>query len=111
MTSNSLMKSIRGAALAAVTLLPSAGPALAQAVPNNFMQVGPGRRLANGTLHFDYSWGSSSGRLADLANCVVGEVVTYPSRDNPFPFPNPPWNRMCQPDSLVGSSDRWGGSG
>jgi len=65
------------------------------AIPNNFRQTGA-NDAGSGTLHFDYAWGSSSGNLADLANCEVGEQVTYNAAELPFaspPFPagiNPP---------------------
>ena len=59
------------------------------AVPNNFHSTGS-FDAGNGTLHFDYAWGSSTGHLADLAQCTVAEKVDYNSADLPFaspPFP------------------------
>jgi YD repeat-containing protein len=63
-------------------------------VPINFNQVADSDN--NGVLHLEYAWQSSTGNLADLDNCTVGEIVTYPS-GNPYapgsPFtataPNP----------------------
>lgn len=48
----------------------------------------------NGCLYFRYSWQSSTGNLADLEGCIVGEKVTY-NGGNPYNPPNPPcdhWN-------------------
>jgi hypothetical protein len=45
--------------------------------PINFQQVGAGTDLGNGDLFFSYTWQSSTGRLADLSSCLVGENVTY----------------------------------
>lgn len=58
----------------------------------DFQQVGPGVARANGTLHFKYSWKSSTGNLSDLKNCEVGERVVYPGRGSPYVWPSPPWN-------------------
>jgi hypothetical protein len=67
------------------------------AVPNNFHLTNTsGFDAGNGTLHLEYAWGSSTGHLADLAQCTVNEKVDYNSADLPFqspPFPagiNPP---------------------
>ncbi len=60
------------------------------AVPTNFRQTA-GRDAGGGVLHFDYAWDSSTGKLADLASCEVGEHVTYTQTEDP-PFaaaPNP----------------------
>ena len=59
--------------------------------PINFQQVGPGVQRPNGVLHFDYAWESSSGNLADLSNCKVGEKVDYPGAADPFVWPSPPY--------------------
>lgn len=101
MTGKFLMKSIRRAAIAAGGLLPYCSFVLAQPIPNNFMQVGAGVARAGGVLHFDYSWGSSTGNLADLAVCRVGERVTYPGNADPFPFPNPPWNQNVNNPTIL----------
>jgi hypothetical protein len=70
------------------------------AVPVNFHQDGAQQR-PGGVLHFDYSWGSSSGNLADLGNCEIGELVTYPGGANPFVFPNPPWNQNVANPTII----------
>jgi hypothetical protein len=59
--------------------------------PVNFQQVGPGVAGQSGLLTFNYSWQSSTGNLADLTNCQVGQIVTYPGTANPFPWPDPPY--------------------
>jgi hypothetical protein len=48
------------------------------AIPVNFRQVGVSQ-LSNGVLQFVYEWDSSTGNSGDLANCNVGEIVSYPS--------------------------------
>ena len=44
----------------------------------------------NGQLYFEYEWDSTSGNLAHLAGCKVGEKVDYPG-GNPYYWPYPPW--------------------
>jgi len=47
-----------------------------------------GKGTPNGdSLHFVYTWASSTGNLADLSNCMVSQRVTYPS--SPFLYPPP----------------------
>jgi len=60
------------------------------AYPVNFRQVGAPVG-ANGILVFEYTWDSSTGRREDLSNCIVGEIVTYPSAANPYIFQSPPF--------------------
>jgi len=57
------------------------------ATPTNFHQVGSGTDNS-GTLHFNYAWDSSTGKLSDLNACTVGEIVNYPS-GNPYSWPSP----------------------
>jgi hypothetical protein len=64
------------------------------AVVANFQQTGTSD-AGNGVLHFDYTWGSSTGNLADLSACTLSELVEYTPADLPakVPFPasfNPP---------------------
>jgi hypothetical protein len=59
------------------------------ATPTNFRQVGNPTALSNGTLRFNYAWDSSTGNVADLTQCQVGENVSYPGSANPFPWPSP----------------------
>lgn len=77
---------LAAAALAATT---------SQAVPVDFQQVGPGTPQPGGVLMFIYSWASSSGDLADLSNCRVGEFVLCPGPSGPnvrFDWPSPPYS-------------------
>jgi len=60
------------------------------AVPTNFHQVGPGDDN-QGVLHFHYEWSSSTGKISDLSQCTIGEIVTYPGA-NPYPWPKPPFD-------------------
>lgn len=73
-----------------------------QAIPVNFRES-LFRPEINGVLHYEYIWDSSTGDLADLVNCEVGESVTYSMPGNPSPTlgnrlfglytpPSPPWN-------------------
>ena len=62
------------------------------AFPVNFRQTGVTDE-GDGVLRFSYAWDSSTGvmRLFDLANCRIGEIVTYPN-GNPFTWPSPPYS-------------------
>lgn len=60
--------------------------------PTNYAQTGPGVAQPNGTLHFEYSWQSTTGSLTDLSQCQVGENVKYPGTANPYRWPSPPYN-------------------
>jgi hypothetical protein len=70
------------------------------AVPNNFHQVGSGTNNS-GTLHFVYAWGSSTGNLADLSQCTIGEIVAYPGVTNPYVWPNPPMNASTPNPTVI----------
>jgi hypothetical protein len=59
------------------------------AYPVNFRQTSV-TELPNGVLQFQYAWDSNTGNIADLSNCMVGEIVTYPDGD-PFNWPSPPY--------------------
>jgi hypothetical protein len=65
-------------------------PTRTGAVPTNLRQTA-GSDAGGGVLHFEYAWDSSSGSLADLSDCEVGEKVDYTqTEDPPFsPAPNP----------------------
>jgi len=69
------------------------------AVPVNFQQSGPGIDLPDGFLKFQYTWASSSGNLEDLAQCEIGEYVTYPGA-SPFPWPSPPYKGSTKNPSV-----------
>jgi hypothetical protein len=69
------------------------------AVPVNFQQAGPGINMPDGFLKFQYTWDSSSGNLADLAQCEIGEYVTYPGA-SPFPWPSPPYKGSTKNPSV-----------
>jgi hypothetical protein len=70
------------------------------AVPINFRQKSVGT-LRNGTLVFEYEFDSSTGNLADLKDCQVGENVLYPSGSSPFVWPKPPYNGAT-PNPTIG---------
>lgn len=59
------------------------------AIPTNFHQTAVSQE-PNGTLHFEYAWESSTGDLADLWECTIGEKVDYPG-GNPYYWPSPPF--------------------
>lgn len=73
------------------------------ATPNNFQQTSCSDQ-GSGDLRFTYSWGSSTGHLADLgvSHCTVGEIVTYPGTANPFPFPSPPFPNDAYSNPTIG---------
>lgn len=60
------------------------------AAPTNFRETYREVR-PNGVLYFEYRWDSTSGNLADLSGCKVGEKVDYPGPNDPYCFP-PPWS-------------------
>jgi hypothetical protein len=60
------------------------------AAPTNFRETYRESR-PDGVLYFEYRWDSTSGNLAHLAGCKVGEKVDYPG-GNPYNWPSPPWN-------------------
>jgi hypothetical protein len=68
-------------------------------IPNNYMQTASSDK-PNGVLHFEYSWTSTSGALADLTQCQVGENVAYPG-GNPYVWPNPPFNGSTQNPTVI----------
>jgi len=43
----------------------------------------------DGTMTFNYSFQSSTGRLQDLAPCTLGETVFYPGNNSPYVWPSP----------------------
>ena len=61
------------------------------AVPTGYQQTS-GSGDGQGILHFTYTWGSSTGNLADLSACTVREYVTYPG-NSPFIWPDPPYSQ------------------
>ncbi len=62
--------------------------------PINFTQSGS--TAGGGFLAFQYQWGSSTGNVADLQNCQVGEFLTYPGyvpgQQGLFLWPQQAWN-------------------
>jgi hypothetical protein len=70
------------------------------AVPTNIQQTACSDK-GNGDLHFDYSFSSSTGKITDLSSCTVGEIVTYPGTQDPFPFPSPPMPADAYPNPTV----------
>jgi len=67
------------------------------AIPTNFRQTTESN-LPNGTLHFVYTWDSTTGITADLAGCTVGETVFYPGSQNPYVWPLPMVDQTRNPD-------------
>ena len=63
------------------------------AVPTHFRRTSGGADEGEGVLYFKYEFDSSTGNLADLSACTVGEIVSYPG-SGPYYFPpSPPfWN-------------------
>jgi hypothetical protein len=59
------------------------------AIPVNLQEAG--WKATGGKLQFAYTYGSSTGKLEDLASCRIWENVTYPG-GSPFVWPDPPWD-------------------
>jgi Bacterial Ig-like domain (group 2) len=79
------------------------------AVPTNFRQTSTSD-AGNGDLHFTYAWDSTSGNLADLSACTVGEIVTYQG-GNPFNWPSPPFPANSNQNPIVADGAATGGLG
>jgi hypothetical protein len=77
--------------------------------PTNFRQT-LGRDNGNGILYFEYAWGSTSGNVADLTNCEVGEHVTYPG-GSPFAWPSPPFSISTSNPTVRWHPATWGAFG
>jgi len=58
-----------------------------RAVPTTFQQVW--ERGTDGVLYLYYTWASSSGNPDDLADCMVGEKVTYSGESDTYIWPDP----------------------
>lgn len=67
----------------------------ASAVPVNFRQTAV-QDAGGGNLKFTYEWDSSTGNLADIATCSVGESVAYPGTGN-FNWTSPPYDASGNP--------------
>lgn len=80
------------------TTTPEAPTEVPCAVPTNFRQTAASD-AGNGTLHFEYAWDSSTGNLADLSQCTVGEKVDYDPAD--IPFPSPPFRALSPPNPTI----------
>jgi hypothetical protein len=65
------------------------------------MQVGDATVKPGAVLHFDYEWESSTGDLADLSDCKVGEYVKYPGSADPYNWPSPPWDGSGTPNPTI----------
>ncbi len=68
---------------------PAAEPPPPPAKPTNF-RLTAAEDLGDGYIYLTYQWESSTGRLADLIGCTVGEITTYPGVGDYQP-PSPPW--------------------
>jgi hypothetical protein len=70
------------------------------AVPVNLKQQGSGDDIGSGYLLFIYSYGSSTTHLSDLANCTIGEYVSYPGVGD-FNWPSPPYATNSNPNPVI----------
>jgi hypothetical protein len=66
-----------------------------QPVPVNFRQIAA-QDVGGGNLKFTYEWDSSTGNLADIASCQVGESVAYPGTGS-FNWTGPPYDTSGNP--------------
>jgi len=67
------------------------------AVPTGFVQNAPATS-ASGVLQFTYNF-SSTGAMAALASCSMGEIVTFSGLDGNGNFPSPPFPPNLAPPS------------
>ncbi len=66
--------------------------------------------IGNGVLKFQYSWGSSTGNLADLKGTFF-EEVTYPGAGNPYiPNDDPPFKQWAFPNPTIAPNPPMPGS-
>lgn len=70
-------------------------------IPIKFKETAGGD-AGNGVLFFKYAWESSTGNLADLKDCEVDEIVSYPG-PNPFVWPRPPWDGKTKNPEVGGA--------
>ncbi|MGH9449474.1 MAG: hypothetical protein ACRD11_02945, partial [Terriglobia bacterium] len=84
-------------------------PVTVGAYPLNFRQTA-GYDAGRGQLHFGYAWESSTGKLSDLSNCQVNEIVTYPGNANPYYWPDPPWDQGTPNPTTGGVNGNLGAS-
>jgi hypothetical protein len=68
-----------------------------------FRNAGP-----DGTLFFNYTWMSSTGKQADLASCTTGETVFYPGNASPYQWPAPMVSSSVSPTLISGSATNQG---
>jgi hypothetical protein len=78
------------------------------AAPTNFRQTSATIHHPSGVLEFTYAWDSTSGNLADLSGCMVGEKVDYPG-GNPYIWPSPPWSTSTLNPTIIDLSATLGG--
>jgi hypothetical protein len=84
------------------------------AVPVNFLQTGVST-LSGTVLQFTYTWGSSSGSLADISTCTVREFVTYPGyvqgQQLNYAWTSPPYVNTTSPNPTTGVPGSASGAG
>jgi hypothetical protein len=81
----------------------SAASANNAAYPTNFTEGGWGTQGCC-TLEFTYTWGSSSGNLADLSPCTMGEYVTSSLGTGTQNWPYPMVQQVTYP---IGKNFTW----
>src|SRR5271165_4074811 len=78
-------------------------PTVTCATPTNytetFLSAG-----SDGTLTFNYTWSSSTGKQSDLAACTTGESVFYPGSSNPYQWPAPMVQSTVNPTVISASA-------
>jgi hypothetical protein len=87
----------------------STGTANVVPIVTNFHQT-IGRDQGNGVLGFEYHWNSSSGNLADLSQCSVREVVTYPGSGD-YAWSSPPYATHSETNPTILATAATGGVG
>jgi hypothetical protein len=69
--------------------------------PTNFHQVGSGTDVGGGILRFRYEWESTTGNLAHLSACTVGEAVIYSGAAGSYSPPSPPFPNHSVPNPTI----------
>jgi hypothetical protein len=90
------------------TKVPQGGVNVSCPTPTNFT-IQSESNLNDGSLFFTYTWSSSTGNQADLANCTVGESVFYPGYPTtPYIWPLPMVQSTPNPTAVSGKGSNSG---
>ncbi|HSA92807.1 MAG TPA: hypothetical protein VLE48_07335 [Terriglobales bacterium] len=77
------------------------------AVPTNFRKISS-FGSPDGKLTITYAWDSSTGVLSDLSNCVISEIVNYPTSNSTYIWPAPMVQSTPNPTVVTGPGSSGG---